>query len=457
MQIQLPKEVKKIIEIIEAAGFEAYAVGGCIRDSLLGRIPNDWDITTSAKPEEIKALFYKTIDTGIEHGTVTVRMYGENYEVTTYRIDGEYEDARHPKKVTFTASLTEDLRRRDFTINAMAYNDRCGLVDEFNGMRDLRHKIIRAVGEPEERFTEDALRMMRAVRFSAQLGYEIEKDTAAAIRKLAPNLKKISAERIQAELVKLVSSAYPEKMRDLYETGITAIILPEFDEAMKTPQNNPHHCYTVGEHIIQSMKEAEEDKTLRLTMLFHDIGKPQCRTTDEDGIDHFHGHAQTSEEICKKTLRALKFDNDTIRTVCSLVMHHDYHVLPERKYVRRAMNRIGKDNFLLLIKVKQADLNAQSDYQKKEKQERLTRIEELCREVLQKEECVDLKTLQVTGCDLIEWGMKPGKEIGDMLQRLLDAVIEDPSLNQKDRLQQLFESCRTGASENSVITTPFFS
>lgn len=438
MTIQLPEDVKKIIEIIEKAGYEAYAVGGCVRDSLLMRNPNDWDITTSAKPEKVKELFKKTIDTGIEHGTVTIMMHHVGYEVTTYRIDGEYEDARHPKNVTFTSNLIEDLKRRDFTINAMAYNDRSGIVDAFDGISDLEKGIIRAVGNPRERFDEDALRMMRAVRFSAQLGYSIEEDTKKAIKELSPNLQKISAERIQVELVKLVSSDHPEKMRDLYETGITAVILPEFDKAMVTAQNNPHHCYTVGEHIIQSMAASDADKNIRLAMLYHDIGKPACLTTDEKGIDHFYGHPEVSGQICKASLRKLKFDNDTIHTVVQLVTHHDYQILPEKKYVRRAMNRIGKDIFPLLLKVKQADLHAQSTYQREEKQEKLDEICALYKEIIQENECVDLKGLAVTGSDLIAWGMKPGRELGEMLSQLLTVVIDDPGKNQKETLKEIF-------------------
>ena len=305
-------------------------------------------------------------------------------------------------------------------------------------MKDLENKIVRAVGNPKERFTEDALRMMRAVRFSAQLGYEIEAGTRVAITELASNLSKISAERIQVELVKLLTSDHPEKMRDLYETGITTVIMPEFDIAMETEQNNPHHCYTVGEHTIQSMMAAEPDKYIRLALLYHDIGKPACLTMDCDGIAHFHGHPAVSKEMCIRSLRSLKFDNDTIHTVSKLVENHDYDILPERKYVRRAMNRIGKEIFPLLLKVKQADLLAQSDYLRKEKQMRLDEVYASYQDVLDKEECVDLKTLAVTGRDLISWGMKPGKDLGDMLQKLLAVVIEEPQKNQKEILKEIY-------------------
>lgn len=438
IKISLPKDVENIIKTIEEAGFEAYAVGGCVRDSLLLREPDDWDITTSAKPEQIKALFRKTIDTGIAHGTVTVMMRHKGYEVTTYRIDGEYEDSRHPKEVTFTLDLLEDLRRRDFTINAMAYNDRSGIVDAFCGMGDLDNKIIRAVGEPKARFEEDALRIMRAVRFSAQLGYEIEENTRKAIRALAGNLRHISAERIQVELVKLVQSPHPEKIRDLYEMGISKVFMPEFDAIMETEQNNPHHMYSVGEHTIRAMMAAEADKNLRLAMLFHDFGKSRCKTTDEEGVDHFHGHSAKSEEMSKEILKRLKFDNDTIHIVSRLVQNHDYDIVPEKKYVRRAVNRIGEDIFGLLLKVKQADLDAQSDYLKEEKQQKLCRIKELYQEILEDEECTSLRMLAVKGTDLIAWGMQPGKEIGEMLARLLEEVLDNPQNNQKEKLYSFY-------------------
>ena len=241
IKIEMPQAVKEIIERLESAGYEAFAVGGCVRDAVLGRVPADWDITTSAMPEEVKGLFSRTIDTGIQHGTVTVMKDHVGYEVTTYRIDGEYEDARHPKEVSFTSNLVEDLKRRDFTINAMAYNDRVGIVDEFDGIEDLEKGIIRCVGEAKDRFGEDALRMLRAVRFSAQLGFKIDETTKEAINELAPNLEKISAERIQAELVKLLVSDHPEYLRAAYETGITAVVLPEFDDIMKQEQNDAFH------------------------------------------------------------------------------------------------------------------------------------------------------------------------------------------------------------------------
>lgn len=434
MKIALPEKVKYIITTIQAAGFEAYAVGGCVRDSLLGRIPDDWDITTSAKPEQIKELFPRTIDTGIQHGTVTVMLQKEGFEVTTYRIDGKYEDSRHPKEVTFTANLTEDLKRRDFTINAMAYNETEGLIDIFDGKGDIERKLIRCVGEARERFKEDALRMMRAVRFSAQLGYGIEEDTKAAIKELALTLKNISAERIQTELIKLVVSPHPDYLKIAYETGVTAVILPEFDKMMETEQKNPHHCYSVGEHTLCAMKSIKADKVLRLAMLFHDIGKPETLTVDEEGISHFYGHPEVGMEMTRQIMRRLKFDNDTLYKVTKLVRNHDYDISPTPKGMRRAIYKIGEDIMPMLFPVKQADMDAQSDYKREEKQQLLDELIKVYEKILEEKDCVSLKTLAVTGSDLIAAGIKPGKEIGEILNRLLQLVIDHPEYNTKEYL-----------------------
>ena len=429
MQIQLPQKVKYIISQLEAAGFEAYAVGGCVRDSLLGREPDDWDVTTSAKPLQVKEVFRHTIDTGIQHGTVTVMLDHEGFEVTTYRIDGEYEDSRHPKEVIFTANLVEDLKRRDFTINAMAYNDRSGIVDAFGGMEDLDKGVIRCVGEARERFREDALRMLRAVRFSAQLGFVIADDTRAAITELAPSLVKISAERIQVELVKLLMSKHPDYMRDAYQLGITQIVLPELDEAFLTEQNNPHHMYTVGEHLMQTLLHTEADKSIRIAALLHDIGKPRTKTTDADGIDHFYGHAQLGEKMAFDVLKRLKFDNDTITKVRKYVQYHDYDIEPNPKSVRRAINKIGEAYFAQVLVLKKADALAQSTYQREEKLEHLATVWNLYEEILNQRQCVSLKTLAITGNDLIALGVPKGKMIGSMLQELLEDVIQNPEHN----------------------------
>ena len=438
MKIQVPEDVKRIIETIEKAGFEAYAVGGCVRDCLLGKEPNDWDITTSAKPEQVKSLFRRTIDTGIKHGTVTVMLNHVGYEVTTYRIDGEYEDGRHPKEVIFTGSLREDLRRRDFTINAMAYSEKEGLVDLFGGQQDLENKIIRCVGDAKERFSEDALRMLRAVRFSAQLGFTVDADTIAAMKELAPNLAKVSAERIQTELVKTLVSDNPGKLKTAYGCGLTAVFLPEFDRCMECGQNNPNHIYSVGEHILKSVEYAEPDRILRLAMLFHDLGKPACKTQGEDGYDHFHNHASVSAELAKDVLRRLKFDNHTIDLVSRLAQSHDQRIEPGKKYMRRAINRLGEDLFPLYFEVQRADVLAQSDLNREGKLEWIAKNEADYKEIIEARECVGMKDLAVTGKDLIDAGVKPGKEIGEILNQMLELVLEDPENNEKSRL---FELC----------------
>ena len=265
-KINLPEKVNYIITILQQHGFEAYAVGGCVRDTILGRIPGDWDITTSAMPEEVKALFSRTVDTGIQHGTVTVLVEGEGFEVTTYRIDGKYEDSRHPKEVIFTRSLKEDLLRRDFTINAMAYNEEKGLVDIFGGMNDLERGVLCCVGNAVERFSEDALRILRGVRFAAQLGFSIGTETRAGMERLAPTLRNISAERIQVELLKILMSERPELLRDAYELGITKQFLPEFDKLMVTQQETPHHMYNVGEHTLHALENVRADRILRFLL-----------------------------------------------------------------------------------------------------------------------------------------------------------------------------------------------
>lgn len=434
MHIQLPSKVNNIIEVIQTAGYEAYAVGGCVRDSILGKEPDDWDITTSAKPEIIKKLFDRTVDTGIQHGTVTVMVGKEGFEVTTYRIDGEYEDCRHPAEVSFSSDIKEDLCRRDFTINAMAYNEKEGLIDLFEGRKDIGRGVIRCVGDARERFGEDALRMMRAVRFCAQLGYEIEEDTKAAIKELAPALRKISAERIQAELVKLLISEHPDFLKIAYETGITAYILPEFDLCMETGQNNPHHCYSVGEHILHSLKYTEPDKALRLGMLFHDIGKPQTITVDEDGITHNHGHASVGEEITVNVLRRLKFDNDTIAKVRKLVLYHDLNMEASAKSVRCAINRVGEEIFPMLFSVKYADIMAQSEFGREKKLTRLKELKDIYGRILKHNDCLSLKSLAVSGRDLKASGISEGKKIGETLNRLLEIVLENPECNNKDYL-----------------------
>lgn len=440
MEIKMPEDVLTIIKNLMNNGYDAYAVGGCVRDSVLGTEPDDWDITTSAKPLQIKKIFKRTVDTGIKHGTVTVLLGKNRYEVTTYRIDGEYEDSRHPKDVVFTTDLTEDLRRRDFTINAMAYNPYKGLIDVFGGMEDLQNKIIRCVGSPFERFSEDALRILRAVRFSAQLGFTIEEETKKAIVKLADSLQMISVERIQTELVKLLVSQNPYQFKAAYELGLTKVIMPEFDAMMQTPQNNPHHKYSVGEHALHTLEHIEAYKVERLAMLLHDIGKPEVRSTDADGVDHFYHHSEKGAFIAGTILKRLKFDNYTIDRVTKIVRWHDYKIMLSERGIRRGINTVGEEIFPYLFAVKHADMEAQSDVSKEEKVYHLQRAEILYKEVIRKSQCVSLKTLQVSGKDLIQMGINPGKNIGFILNDLLNMVLDNTELNDKEILLEIVKN-----------------
>ncbi len=453
IKITVPEDARKIIQILNDAGHEAFVVGGCVRDSVLGRNPADWDITTSASPAQVKELFRRTVDTGIKHGTVTVLMKSDGmlngYEVTTYRIDGIYDDGRHPRNVTFTSDLSKDLERRDFTINAMAYHPEKGLVDLFGGREDLSNNIIRCVGDAEKRFGEDALRMMRAIRFAAQLGAEIEPDTYAAIKKLAPTLEKVSAERIRVEMEKLLMSANPEFFKLFYETGLTKVFLPEFDDCMVTDQENPHHAYNVGDHMLHAVSAVNLDRLaeeysgeefdknkriLRLTMLLHDIGKSATKTVDEEGIAHFKGHPELGTQMSGEILRRLRYDNDTVKMVSGLIAAHEIRYPAEKKNVRRIIGKVGEDYFPLLYYVNEADALAQSMYMREEKLQRLQDIRNLYKEIKSDNECVSLKTLAVKGADLIAAGIKPGPALGGILQKMLEDVIEEPVHNDREYL-----------------------
>lgn len=442
-EINMPENAGRIIHTLQKAGFEAYIVGGCVRDAILGKEPDDWDITTSARPEEVKKLFPRTIDTGIAHGTVTVMFGKEGYEVTTYRVDGKYADHRRPESVTFTASLLEDMKRRDFTINAMAYNETEGIVDHFDGIGDLQRKIIRCVGEPQERFDEDALRILRAVRFAAQLDFSIDEKTQEAIRNQAVFLREISAERIHVELTKLLVSEHPETLRIAYELGVTAVVLPEFDRMMETSQNNKHHMYNVGEHTLRVIAEVPATETLRWAALLHDVAKPVTRISDEKG-DHFYGHNEEGAKMAKKILLRLKFDNATIARVKRLVLWHDYGMgeMVSLRSFRKSLSKMGADLFEDYTCIKRADTLAQSEYMREQKLANLEQLKMYYQQIVEEEQCLTLKDLAVTGKDLMEHGMKPGKELGKMLNTLLDHVLENPELNNRESLLALAETLR---------------
>lgn len=437
MFMDIPKAVSFIIDELYSHGYEAYAVGGCVRDCILNREPGDWDITTSARPYEVKEIFKRTIDTGIAHGTVTVMLGKNGYEVTTYRVDGAYEDSRHPKSVSFTASLEEDLKRRDFTINAMAYNHRRGLVDIFDGIGDIQRKVIRCVGNPEERFDEDALRILRAVRFSAQLGFEIEDETAAAITKKARSLENISAERIQAELVKLLVSDHPDYIHKAWALGITKVIMPEYDRIVGVAQHTPNHIYTVDVHTLKALKNIEADAILRLTMLIHDFGKPEVKKTKPDGRDIFYRHPEVSAKLAGQILKRLKFDNYTLEHVVRLVQWHGLKYNADEIDVRKALNRVGRDIFNDFLKVQTADVSAKNPAVIDGKLKLLEEKKHIYHQIIDENQCFEIKALAVNGKDLIQAGIAPGPLLGAVLERLLEMVIEDQSLNVKETLLEL--------------------
>ena len=435
MQIKIPKDVQYILDKLSVNNYEAYIVGGCVRDSILNRKPKDWDICTDARPEKILELFEKTVPTGLKHGTVTVIVNNVGYEVTTFRIDGQYNDGRHPEKVAFTSSIIEDLSRRDLTINAMAYNSEKGLIDPFDGIRDIENKIIRTVGRPHDRFTEDALRMLRAIRFTAQLNFNLDKETRKSIGELNDNLRFISIERIRSEFEKIIISN-PFKINTLAALGLLKYIVPELYDCINFKQDNPYHCLDVYNHILTSVEFIDEKPHLRLTMLLHDICKPQCKTTDENGIGHFYGHAELSSDRAVEVLKRLKYDNKTIEKVRVLVKYHDRQI-GKKKSIRKLLNQIGEDNLRDLLKVKCADILSQNREYLEGRLEELTVIEEKLQEILEQKECFSIKDLDINGRDLIDLGILEGKEIGDYLNYCLEKVLEDPRLNNKNDLIKL--------------------
>lgn len=434
VRIRIPESAAKVLDRLHELGYEACVVGGCVRDSLLGIVPGDWDITTSATPEQVHAAFSRTIDTGIAHGTVTVRMDGQSYEVTTYRIDGCYADHRHPDSVQFTSSLVEDLKRRDFTINAMAYNDRDGLIDHFQGMQDLQNGIVRCVGNPGDRFTEDALRIFRAVRFCAKLGFVLDPATREAAGELAGSLRFVSAERIRMELEKLLVSPHPEMIRLAWECGITKVVLPEFDAMMEAVQNNAHHQVTVGEHTIRTMEACPPDRILRLVMLLHDSGKPACQTIDEKGVYHYHGHAVPGAETAKKVCERLRYDKATERIVVQLIRNHSLYPELSEEGVRRAVVQLGEDLFPLFLKVKRADICGQNLQVQEQKLRYMDEVEDIYQRILERGDCLNLRNLAVDGNDLIAAGLPKGEVLGRILNALLDEVLADPCANRKELL-----------------------
>ena len=436
----LPEKVKKIISMLEDSGFEAFAVGGCVRDSLLGKEPTDYDITTSALPEETKEVFKNEhiIETGIKHGTVTVLMESEPFEITTFRIDKDYLDNRRPEKVLFTRSLEEDLARRDFTINAMAYSEKTGLIDVFGGASDLEHGIIRTVGDADTRFNEDALRIMRALRFSSVLGFEIEEKTAVSIRRNCGLLKNISSERIFSELGKLLCGKNAQKVIFTHYDTIFEVI-PELSVLKGFEQHHFRHHLDAFEHTLAVLKNVPPVPELRFAAFFHDIGKPFCQSFDESGTGHYYGHAQKSAGIAETVLRRLKADSETIKTVSELVRRHEDRFEPNPKAVKRLLGKIGPELFEKLLLLMEADeMGKREEFRLQKSVFEEFRIIE--KEIIEKNECFMLKDLAINGSDLISAGFEPGPEMGKTLETLLEKVIEDEIPNEREALLSFAKS-----------------
>lgn len=441
MNINTPKEVKLIIDTFYRNNFEAFMVGGCVRDILLGNLPKDYDITTSAKPEITISLFNKTIPTGLKHGTVTVLINNEPYEVTTYRTEGKYIDNRRPSSVDFVTDIKEDLSRRDFTINALAYNEKVGLIDYFNGINDIKSKIIRCVGNADKRFKEDALRMLRAVRFSCQLNFDIEENTYATIKSNYKLIENISSERIRDELCKILISENPSKgLEILRDTKLLEIILPEINALYNFSPKCTNHNRNVFTHTLKVIDNTENDLLLRLSALFHDVGKLNTLTPLNNGTFYgFPGHCLEGSIIVKKILSRLRFDNNTIKVVSKLIEHHlvlNATVMPTKYEVKILLNEMGTDNINLLFSLQRADINSLDN--PKVFLEKVRYTENLVNEIINNNEPLTIKDLNINGGDLISnLNLKPGKILGDVLNHLLNIVLENPDLNSKEKLLTL--------------------
>ena len=434
MKFEISDGAERVLRKLAGAGYKAYIAGGAVRDIIMGKVPHDYDIATQASPEDVKRIFAKTIDTGIKHGTVTVVENKVGYEITTFRRDGDYVDGRHPLDVEYVTNPRTDCLRRDFTINAMMYNPDTGILDFFCGQRDIRYKIIRCVGNPEQRFREDALRMLRAVRFKAQLGFKIEEKTAQAIKKCAVLIKKVSRERILDELNKILLSDNPDAFRDLHELGVLKFILPELDACFYQMQRNKYHIYDVGEHIMHTVSNTPNDLTLRWAALLHDTGKPCCPSTDANGVIHFYGHHRESRRIAVDVLYRLHMDSDTIKDVALLVENHDFRVEANFTAVKRMMSKTGAELFEKLLILQRADNTAKNPDLLPDKLRKIDGGLDIYRQVIASKQPYRISDLVVNGRDLMEKGYRQGREIGDALKALLDEVIIKPELNNRQYL-----------------------
>lgn len=444
MIVKIPSQVDSILQILTQSGFEAYVVGGCVRDSLLGMEPKDWDVTTSAPPQEIECALsgFRIIETGLKHGTVTVLSSGLPVEVTAFRIDGAYSDGRHPDEVRFTRNLREDLARRDFTVNALACGRDGAIVDCFGGRDDLEHKLIRCVGDPDRRFREDGLRILRALRFSSVLGFSVEPATAESLLKNRGLLDLIAKERIGSEFLRLLCGASAAPVLREFREAIAQFI-PEIRESFDFAQNNPHHVFDVWEHTLQTVAAVEPDPILRLAMFLHDLGKPRCYTVDEKGVGHFYGHAEESALLAEPILNRLRLDRHTIRDVTLLVRWHDIPVAPDEAILRRRLNRFGERNLRRLLKLRVADTMAKSPAHRGEL-DKLQAIEMILDRILAEGQCFTLKNLAINGKDLTEIGIPSGPETGEILKILLNAVIEGSCVNRRADLMEYAKRRKEG-------------
>ncbi len=434
MSITIGDGARSVLEKLHSAGFEAYVVGGAVRDLVMGKTPHDYDITTNATPSQIKHLFRRTVDTGLMHGTVTVIENGVGYEVTTYRSEEGYSDSRHPDRVEFVSSLEEDLKRRDFTINAMCFKPGGDVIDLFGADKDIKDRLIRTVGEPVRRFSEDALRMLRAVRFAAVLGFTLEEETALAIKECAHLIKNVSRERILGELNKTLLSDNPLYIGLLHELGLMKYIIPELDTCFSTPQRNKYHIYNVGEHILHATEHTSKDLVLRWAALLHDVGKPICMSTDQNGIIHFYGHHKESAALAANILRRLRMDNDSTREITILIENHDVRIEPTAPTVKRMLAKAGDTLFIKLLELQIADNKAKNPKYLREKLARIEAARSVYETVVAEGHPYMLSDLPVNGRDLIKLGFKAGREIGDTLKILLSEVIISPELNTREHL-----------------------
>ncbi len=431
VKIQIPPQPLSIIETLNKNGFEAYAVGGCVRDSLLGQTPDDWDIATSARPEEVKSLFEKTVDTGIRHGTVTVILSGKGYEVTTFRAEGRYLDFRRPEKVEFITALEEDLCRRDFTVNAMACHPVLGLIDPFGGREDLKKRLIRAVGCARTRFEEDALRMLRAARFSAQLGFQLEAQTYEALKSCRSLIANISGERIRDEMTRLLVSPHPEKLALLCHSGVLGHIMPEFGPCDFDNCNSPESAKSPACHTLRALTLAEPDRLVRWTVLLAGLGF--LRTS----AGAVKGDGAVRVEAAFHVLSHLRFDSKTARLIQKVLENWDEEITPSGSWVRKAASRMGIEALDLLLKAKEAMARSRCGKRPDETADRLIKAGEILKETIERQHCLTLRSMAVNGNDLASLGFKRGEEMGQILRRLLDMVLENPKLNERDTLLSL--------------------